>query len=176
LRQTPAEYFVEIVPGVEPLRVPRRQVASVEYDNIEPSRMRRRSQIEGGHEDDMIPGHRLHPDLGRKLSADISEPPIQFENEDLVQVLNRLGERAGVAIEIGEPVLQIPPEQRRCTVNVPAGATLMTVLQQAVLTQFEMLEVVYQYDKVLITTKQAAQQLEKPPAAQPGQEPTPPAR
>lgn len=123
----------------------------------------------------MIPGHRLQPELGRKLSADISEPPIQFEDEDLVQVLKRLGERAGVTIEIGEPVLQIPPEQRRCSVNVPADATLMTVLQQAVLTQFEMLEVVYQYDKVLITTKEAAQHFEKSPAAPP-QEPSPPAR
>jgi len=42
LRETPMGVQVEFLPGVAPLEIPRKQVASIDYDDIDPLKQRRR--------------------------------------------------------------------------------------------------------------------------------------
>ena len=166
LRKTPTDYEIEIVAGSVTLSIPRDQVKTVEYDDIEPLEMRSKAATAAGNKPPSeFPGQRLSPELSARLSADISDQPITYDNADLGTILVDLSKRTGIQIEVGQPVLDLPQDQRSWTYDTkPGKTTLFTLLRDDLPAKFANLEAVFLYDKIVITTREAAATLN---AAQP---------
>jgi len=169
LKRTPRDFEVEIVQGVT-LTIPRKQIESVEYDDLEP-RAGASQQAPPGEtgRQDLIPGRKLSSELYEKLTTDISNPPVKYENKDLLEAADELGKRFGVTITVEDPVKQLPIEKRRWTCDTTAGATLLMLLEDDLQAKLPDVKVVFQYGKILLTTRDAAASspAETPPAAAP---------
>jgi len=174
IRRTPREIEVELVPGVT-LKIPRKQVKNVRYDNLSLMSQIHASQGEGeGAKEDLIVGRKVSAALHQKLNQDISEPPSKYENADFVEVITGFAGRLGIAITVDESLQQLPAEQRLWTFEMAPGTTLLQLLEDTFQKTFTGIEVVYKYDEVVLATKEAAQALapEQVPA---GPAPAPPA-
>ncbi len=162
LRHTPKEYEIELVEGTEPLRIPSKQVLSVEYDDIDPLRLRRQQALmQKQGEGNLIPGRRLKQELDEKLRVDLSGLSLEKKEGDLVDILAGLGKELGVNIEVSEPVRARPVEQRQWSLALAPGMTLPALFRESLLKDFGGLEVVYMFDKVLVTTQEDAKKLEE---------------
>ncbi|MBI4559530.1 MAG: hypothetical protein HY706_18230, partial [Candidatus Hydrogenedentes bacterium] len=156
VRESPAEYEVELVnSGAVTLLIPRKQVTSVQYDDVDPVRERRLKAMHPKEQaQSLIPSEKLAPELNQKLTASISDTPIAYANKDLADVLKELGQKVGVTIVVDQLVLDLPPEKRVWNLEASAGTTLVSLLQEVLPQHFSDLKVVYQYDKILVTTKE----------------------
>ena len=168
LSRTASEVEVDVGAGVR-VTIPRRQIQDIKYDDIEP---RRGSQgvDASSQKADIFPGNKLKPEVSEKLTAPMKEP-VKYENVDLVKVLAELSQRFGVTIIVDDPVKSLPENERLWTLETKPDANLTGVLQDEFLRKFPALAVVYQYDKLLVTTKERAAALT---AQEPSQAPTPP--
>lgn len=167
LSQTANEVEVDVGAGVV-LVIPRRQVQHIQPDDIEPKRTKQ--PADASQKGDLFPGNKLKPEVSGKLTAPLQEP-IKYEKTDLVKALGELSERCGVAIVVDEPVKSLSENERLWTIETKPGMNLMGVLQDDFLKKFPALAVVYQFDKLLVTTKEKAAALA---AQEPAQVPTPP--
>ena len=127
LRRTPKHLEIEILPGVEPLRVPRGQVESVVFDDYDLLRERRRQALFPQDDAlDLLPGQKLSADLSRKLATDISTVTGSYLERDLMEVLTDLGQKLDVAIEFGDFVKAAAPQDRVWTLQVEPNTTLLS--------------------------------------------------
>ena len=168
LSRTASEVEVDVGAGVR-VTIPRRQILDIKYDEIEP---RRGSQgVDASFQKaDIFPGNKLKPEVSEKLTAPSAEP-LKYDNADLVNVLDKLSQRFGVTIDVDDAVKGLPEKERLWTFETKPGANLTGILQDEFLKKFPALAVVYQYDKLLVTTKERAAALT---AQEPPQAPTPP--
>jgi hypothetical protein len=84
--------------------------------------------------------------------------PLKYENADLVKVLAELSQRLGVTIVVDDSVKALPEKERMWGFETRPGMNPMALLQDELLKKFPTLAVVYQYDKLLVTTKEKAAQ------------------
>ncbi len=148
LRETSANYVLQVIEGIT-LNIPRRQVVSVEYDDYDPALHRTKPT--------MIRGQRLSDVLEAALNTDISNPPFQYEDADLVQVLNDMKARFDGKLTIDPSVTEsMPPASRAWTVASEPGITLGDLLRKKLLVDFPDLVMVFKDDEIVITTKDAA--------------------
>jgi hypothetical protein len=148
LRENSAFYVLEIIEGIT-LDIPRRQVVSIEYDDIDP--------ILGNRKPTMIRGQRLSDRLETVLDTDISDPPFEYQNADLIQVLNDIRSRVQGSLTL-DPSIEdsMPPATRAWTVSSEPGLTLGTLLRKELLVEFPDLVMVFENDAIVLTTKAAA--------------------
>jgi hypothetical protein len=160
LRRTPVEVEVQVSPGVT-LSIPCKQITfPIKLDNIEPLQgVRPGVAAPEQKEGNLIPGNKLKPEVSEKLTSPLPEPSIKYENADLIAVLAELSQRFGVTIVVDDPVKGLPVEQRRWAFEAKPGMNLMGLLQDELLKKFKNLAVVYQYDKLLVTTKERANEM-----------------
>ena len=157
ISRTASEIEVEVGTGVRMI-IPRRQVQDpILYDDIEPKKLRQ-TPAEGQKEGDIFPGNKLKPEVSDKLTAPMTEP-LKYENTDLVKVLAELSQRLGVTIVVDDSVKALPEKERVWGFETRPGMNPMGLLQDELLKKFPTLAVVYQYDKLLVTTKEKAAQL-----------------
>lgn len=169
LRETPVAVEIVTAPGAEPMRVPRKQVQEVQYDDVDPSHM---PEVvpEVAAAPDIMEGNELQPEFHAKLMKPLSDAPISFENTDVVEMLRDLRERAGVPLVMLPGVHNTPVAARQWTVTIPAGTPLMSLLQDAFAKQFPKFQVVFEFDRVVVKTEQDV----LPPAAPAPAAPAPP--
>lgn len=160
LRGTPMYYEVQIVEGVEPMQIPRRQVDHIDYDNIDPLHEQLKEEIMGPSEEQVTiaSGEQVTSDLRDKLMAPVAETPLKYENKDLVEILDELKQRLGVDLRVDASVKQLPPAQRRWTIDIPADKTLMALLREDLVSKFKFAEVVFESDHIIVMTKKAAKE------------------
>jgi len=152
-RRTAKAFEIQITEEVI-LKIPRKLVADVQYDDYEPSRRRaRRPQPKKA---DRLVGTKLKPEVHKKLTSPIPPPPLKYKDTDLVTILAELSKRVGVSIVVDESIKTVPREKLIWDLESKPGATLMTLLQEDMRKRFKKLEVVYQYDKILITPQPRA--------------------
>lgn len=165
--RTANEVEIEAGSGVR-MRIPRRQIQDIQIDTSAP----KTSGPAGGSapkEDAIFPGSKMKPEVLDKLSAPIKEP-VKYENTDLVKVVGELSQRFGVQIDVDDSVKALPENARTLGFEAKPGATALSILQEELLKKSPGLEIVYQFDKLLLTTKEKAAQLNaaaQPPAAAP---------
>jgi hypothetical protein len=148
LRQNSANYILEVIDGIT-LDIPRRQVVSVDYDDFDPKLHNRKST--------MIRGQRMSDILESKLDTDLSDPPFNYRNADLVQVFDELNERIGGILSIDQSVLDgMPPPSRNWTVASEPGMTLEILLHKKFLDAFPGLTMIFRNDQIIITTRDIA--------------------
>jgi hypothetical protein len=148
LRENSAFYVLEIIEGIT-LDIPRRQVVSIEYDDFDPTI--------GHRKPTMIRGQRISDRLELVLDTDISDPPFDYQNTDLIQVLNDIRGRVGGSLSLDPSVEEtMPPAARAWTVSSEPGMTLGTLLRKELLVDFPDLVMIFKNDEVVLTTKAAA--------------------
>ena len=152
-RRTAKEFEIQITEEVI-LKIPRKLVADVQYDDYEPSR--RRAMRPQPKKADRLVGTKLKPEVHEKLTSPIPPPPLKYKDTDLVTILAELSKRVGVSIVVDESIKTVPREKLIWDLESKPGATLMTLLQEDMRKRFKKLVVVYQYDTILITTQPRA--------------------
>jgi hypothetical protein len=173
VKSNAAEVLLEVTPEVT-ISVPRRQIVTIEYDDIDPimEREKRKAAEKAAAEvtTALFPAQKVPQALLNKLGADISTPQIVFDKRDLVEAvaeLNKLPQVSGI-IEIDKPISSLPQDKRQWTYSSRPGVTLALALD-AMKKSFPNIATVIRNDKLVITDVETAQKLITSP------EPAPPA-
>lgn len=157
LRRTPLVYEVEVIEGTEPLRLPVKVIQSVEYDDIDLLRMRRRGEsiVKGGRP--TMPGQEYSPGLKQSLDIKLEpSPELVFKDADFVKVLSVLAQKVKVIMEFSPQVLALPQDQRVWSLKVNMGSTLFSILWEELPKKFKNIEVLSRYDKLFVDIKSIA--------------------
>jgi len=154
--RSPTDIEVDVGDGIL-MKISRKQIVDIKYDKIEPVK-RKSSAVSDAAvvRGDVIQGSQITAEVSAKLTAPIPDPPLKYENQDLVVILDELSKRLGITIIVDDPVKALPDNERQWSIESGPDTTLMSLLQDRLLKQFPGLGVVYQYDKLLVTTKEAA--------------------
>lgn len=151
LKSTPLSYQVELLPGMPPMEIPRRQVESVEYDDIDRAREKRhRESNRSGDEELTADGKELAPEFVAKLNLAIPETPLEFDTADYVQVFTQITQKTGVVITVDSSLLEQLPGTRTWTVTITPEMTLMELLQKKWAVAFPGGRVTYERDMVVL--------------------------
>jgi hypothetical protein len=156
IRETHILVEIELVPNRVHLFIPRKMVRVIDYDDNVPAR----SEPPGESEEEvdstgLIPGHRLATTLSHRLSAPLSDEPIDFGMADLLTIIEEVSTRSEVEIIVGQGVLDVPVSQRMWECKLQPGTTLRAFLQDNMLKHFTNLEVTYEYDKIRVALKRS---------------------
>lgn len=153
LRETPRAYMIQVVEGVEPLVIPRRQVASVEKNDIEPWSKRYRPV--GEEEADVrIDGQPVPQELVQGLQASLTETPQTFKQADYMMVLRELASSVGLPLEFADSITKLPPARRSWSVTVEPGMNFQQ-LRELLLESFPALEVMPVDKKIQVSSTAA---------------------
>lgn len=176
VRETPLSVVVQIRDGVPPLELPRRQVVSIKYDDIDPNRQPQASSAAPQTSaPDLFKAEELSPAFHRKITAPLSEQPLSFQNVDCVQMLQDLSKQAGIDLEISDAATPLFPKEPACSFEIKPGTSLLSFLQDMFVKSCPDLKALYPFDKVVITSKAAAEaQASSLPASTPAESPAPP--
>ncbi|MDP2326284.1 MAG: hypothetical protein Q8N51_19960, partial [Gammaproteobacteria bacterium] len=98
VRRTSLHLVLEILPEIKPLLIPVRQVAAIEYGTLEPRSPRPgpdpgpATAVTGPIEpaSDVFNAVKVSPELIEKMGAPFTPDPIDFENQDIVNVLRSI--------------------------------------------------------------------------------------
>lgn len=165
--RNPSDITVRITSGVT-MNISRKQIAEIK-ENVADS-------TPGAAEDASPPQNDLNPDVLQKLAAPLpEEPPIKYENKDVISILEDLSKLTGVTFVIDEAVRTIPQKERSISIQAKSGMNAMNLLLDEVLKKIKKLDVLFQGDKLLFTTKNRstkAPSTDTPPAT-PGTPVTP---
>jgi len=176
LRRTPLTVVVEVAPGTEPLEIPARYIADIQYDDVDLLKLRRRQALEQEEsQPSILRAEELSPDLVLKMNKPIEvNPPLDFQDRDFVDVLEELGKRSGIAIEVDPSVKTLSPDARLWTVQIPEGTT-MTAVREMFQKKFVAIQMIDSYDKLIVITRKALAEQAEPPvdAAKEAPEQTP---
>ncbi len=157
IRSTPRYYEVQMIEGVEPIQIPRRQVKNVEYDDIDPAREKLRKQLFPEEEEVTIAsGERVTGALRDKLMAPVSAEPLSYKELDFVKVLDEIKAKTATKLLIDPSIEQKPAGQRRWSVEIPPEKTLMALLREDLVGAFKYVEVIFEADSIIVMTKEAA--------------------
>ncbi len=157
IRSTPLFYAVELVQGVEPLLIPRNQVERVEYDDIDPARDRIRERLRPKREEvSLASGEQVSRDLMEKLRARVSETPLAYNRTDFVTILEEIADRLQINLKIHPSIRNRQTARRLWTLDITPETTLMSLLREDLLNQFKFAEVLFEYDTIVVLTKEAS--------------------
>jgi len=157
LRETPQFYEVEVVKGVK-IQVPRRQVESVIYDDVDPTRDARMKELFPEQQEVTIEsGERVTRGLSDKLTAPVSTEPLNYQDKDFVEILNELKTKLGLNLKIDQAILDRHPRTGNWTVKTDPSRTLLAFLREDLAKKFNYLTVTFEGDKILIKAKEPAQ-------------------
>lgn len=157
LRNTPLFFEVQFKEGLEPLMIPRKQVQRVVFDDIDPARDRIRERLLPPTEEvSLASGERVSRYLMEKLRSPVSAKALTYEKIDLVAILEEVAERIQVNLEIHPSVRNRVPSQRLWTLKTSPETTLMALLRKHLVDEFKYAEVLFEYDTILVLTKEAA--------------------
>ena len=166
LRRTPLGYEIEVIKGVAPLFLPRTVVKSITLDDYEPLRERRRLALQPRSQETTGRGTRIAPELTKKLSAELPGMPHNYRNGNLIEIMQDFAERLQVTLKIDDSIRALRPGSIIWNLNVPANKTLMSILNEDFPKKFPQLQIDYDFDVIVLITKEAAQ---KQSAQQQGQ-------
>jgi hypothetical protein len=152
VRQTPMGYEI-LAAGEVKFTVPRKLVDHIEFDGVEAE-----GSVDHGEkpaeEANLIQGDKVDPEMWKRLNNPLGEPVQEFDNQDMVSVIDTLSKRTEVPIAVDEPVGNLPVEKRAWTLKTTPETTLRNLLQQELPKSFPDLKVVYQFDKILVTLRE----------------------
>lgn len=162
LRSTPRFYEVQFIDGLT-MEVPRTQVESVSWDEIDPLDIRR-NQVATPETstDNAVQGMEVGPELKEKLGLPVTDSPLVYIDEDIIVILENLTRRQGVAFEVDESVRSLPIEERTLRLEINSTLTFADLFLDRLPAALPGLVVVYEQDKVRLVTRAVAQQQQAP--------------
>jgi hypothetical protein len=157
LRETPQFYEIEVTKGLTPMQIPRRQVKEVLWDDYDPGREELLRQLFPEQQEVTIAsGERVTSGLRNKLMEPATAEPLEIRNQDFVEVLNELKTKRGINLRIHKSIEELPPRRRNWTVSISPDKTLLALLREDLVSAFSFVEVVFEGDKIIVMTKEAA--------------------
>jgi hypothetical protein len=155
VRETPTIVEVQVVPGVEPISLLRKQVVEIVYDNLQASDIKEGAV---GAAPMAAPGGgkgEISIELAQKLGKPVSEEDLVIEGRDVIEVINEFAEKADAAIEIMPEVRQIPDIEREWSVTIPKDTPLTSVLRELLPASFPKLDAELTSDRIRLRLKPA---------------------
>ena len=159
-------YMVQVVEGVDPLVIPRKQVLSVVSDDIEPWSKIYKAAVEANKEV-FITGQLVPPELVRALQAPLSEEAKAFKEMDFILVLKALAAQVRLPLKFDQPVKDLLLAKRSWSVTVEPGMNFLT-LSTNLLEDFPILNVAPVDKHIMVSIKPVAA---KPGVAKPARPP-----
>lgn len=153
VRESPTKVEVQVVPGVEPISILRRQVASIEYDALAPSDVK---VGESGGMPAPAPGEgkgETSIELAQKLGTSVTDEPLELKDRDVLEVVKELAAKVDLPLEILPEVQRMPEQDRTWTATIPAKSSLMSVLREWLPKSFPTLDVEITNDRVRLRVK-----------------------
>ena len=154
VRKTATNYKVEIVDGVV-MDIPVSQVSHIDYDERRPSHRGGALPDNEGNGGE-IRAQEMDPALNSVLTKPLEES-LTFGEQDAFRILDLISEMFGFELEFHEAVLAIPEDDRRWSIEVPAGATLLRLFRDDLPTRFPGLVAVPRFDRVYVTSRADAE-------------------
>lgn len=179
LNSSSAEVELEVNEGVT-IKVPRRQIVSIQMDDIDPllEREKKKAAEAAATESTMrlLSGQKVPPQIQTKLAADVSAPSISYDKRDIQDAIAELNKHPKVdnLLEVDKPILSRPPDQKQWTYSAPPGTTLAGVLE-GLKKSMPGVATVIRNNKVLITDEKTALEIVTAADPQAAPAPTPPA-
>ncbi|HRK33800.1 MAG TPA: hypothetical protein PLJ47_04315, partial [Candidatus Hydrogenedentes bacterium] len=159
LRSTASEVLLEVTETVT-IKVPRRQIKSIEYDDVDPVKEREKAKAAKAAAETagltLLAGQKIPPELQKVLGTDISSILVSTDPRDLNDVIGDLNTQLGQVMEVDAPVMNLPSDQRQWTITPRPGMTLGMLLQDEFVKSFPNLAMVIRGGKLLLTDKESA--------------------
>ena len=159
LRRSPLGVEVQVTPEVT-FFIPRKQVVEIKYDGIEPSKQRQVPKPAEPKQATFF-GAKIEPAMSEKLNKPLPESCLKSAGRDLVDIMALISSETGVKIEVTDAVKSLAPNERQWDYTLAPGTTLTALLQVNLPERFTNLAIVYEYDQLVITTREAAAAQEK---------------
>jgi hypothetical protein len=150
LRSSPTTVEIQVLEGLEPLKLPRNQVLSIVYDDIDPNRASRDKKDGADIKPTIMPGAPVDAKFLEKLKAPLSNEELTYEVDDYTRIFEKLSKKAEVKITFDKTVKQLPPKARKWKLTIPPNTSIESVLQGKLLTEFTSLKAKYEYDHIVI--------------------------
>lgn len=156
-RRTALNLVLETLPGVKPLVIPIRQVESIEYGalNSRPTEIERPTQPPvpvaappQASATDVLQAVRLSPELIEKMARPFTDEPIEFENQDIVTILHSVSILSRVPISLDAAINHLPTDQRRATLELPAGTSFDDFLETKFGPELPWLRAEFRFDRL----------------------------
>ncbi|MBW7863892.1 MAG: hypothetical protein H3C30_05695 [Candidatus Hydrogenedentes bacterium] len=151
VRVTPNMVELEYIPNRETMKIPRKQVTDIQYGNKAVSDGTGAGLADGNAPDVML-GEELSAEFHRKITAPVPDTPLSFENRDFLEILGDLAGRMGAEIVFEESVLQMPEQDRRVTITVPANTSLSTFFRREFREAVPAVKVSYEFEKIHVAS------------------------
>lgn len=149
LQSTPFQLVLEVLPTIDPLVIPARQVMSIKYGLHQP---RYSPYPESESLDDesptMLQAVKTTPELLKKLAASVTDDSLTFEDQDILNTLRTLGILSGVPITLGPRLVRYPIEERIKSVRLEPGTSFDTFITEQLSQKAPWIAVEFQYDRV----------------------------
>lgn len=159
VRQSLFYLEVEVIPGIELLKVPRRQVLSVERGPAAPPPREDPETTEPGDDaSDVLAATKTSPGLLRKMAEPFTDTDIVFRDQAIASILRRVADLSGVNITIETPVQVRPVDERSNVVAVRAGSSFDDFLRKNLEPAAPWVVVDFEFDNVRFSARREALQ------------------
>lgn len=151
IEATPFKLYLEVLPSVEPLAIPIKQVVSIQYGTpeIQPPLESSSAKPEDGLDStNVLQAVKISPDLLKKLNTPITDKTVEFNAQDLVNTLRSAGIMSGVTVTIGPQLEGMPSEKRNVSLSLAGGITFDRFIREIVTPTVPWLKVEYQFDSI----------------------------
>lgn len=151
VRATPFKLFLEIIPSVEPLEIPVKQVRSIAYGQreTEDSGASKPMPEENLTDDSrVLPAVKISPDLAQRMASPISDKEVVFKEQDLLNTLRSAGIMGGVSVTFGPQLEKLPPEERTFSLRLAGGVSFETFYRDTLAPKVPWLKMEYRFDTV----------------------------
>lgn len=147
VRESPMFVEIEYLPGEPYLQIPATQVKEVIYAE---------EAVDGGQAGsdgltlgpDIMPGEEVSPEFHKVLTSVLSDEPLAYENEDYLEVIQNLCDKAVVEVSVDENLKALSKEDRTFSRTVAAGTTLLDFLRKDLAEIAPDVRVILHYDRL----------------------------
>ena len=165
-----------MLPGIPPLKIPKDQIESIAYDEIDPNKRPSEGTIPAAATPGVVIAKELSPELSRKLATPLAPEDLFLEGMPVLDTLTSLSTRMEVPLQVTDAVRQIPMEELIWKSNPAPGSTFSSLLQDHIVKAYPALALVYEFDQIVLTTRAAVtaeQEAATPPDTAPAPGETP---
>lgn len=151
VRATPFKLFLEIIPSVEPLEIPAKQVRSIAYGQSETEASvssKPMPEDNSAESDRVLPAVKISPDLAKRMASPISDKEVLFNEQDLLNTLRSAAIMGGVSVTFGPKLENLPPEERTFSLRLAGGISFEAFYRDTLAPQVPWLKMEYRFDTV----------------------------
>jgi len=162
LRSSTTKYYVFVVEGVAPLEIPRASVETIEYDDVDLVKRKRRKELFPDIQQEYgLEGVELSPALLRKMRTPVTDEALSLEEKDYLELLDQFVSTKNIPVTIHDSIKNMKPENRVWTKELDRNMSLAKFLHKNLLADFPKLHLKYELESITLMTQKAKENMEK---------------